>query len=296
VAWFQIQLDAPNLLRDAIINRLFELGAGGVNEGPPELPNRITGFFPQTEKEAVSKDLPIYLSQLAELNPSLPSIRFKIEDVADENWADNHRKFYRAQRLSGEFFLLPAWEDRSLVPPGMEPIILEPGQAFGTGLHPSTQMCVRMLERCTPLYQPLGTRKVIDVGTGTGILAIVAEKLGFGQVDAIDNDPIAVESAQENVERNACRAVKVSGEPLSKKKGTYDVVVSNILLEAHRELALDYLRLLPEAGLLILSGLLSHQASEMFHIFGNLDFVFESQVTLQEWTALGFTRGAKERE
>lgn len=293
MAWFQVNLDLPNALKDSISNRLFELGAQGVNETAA---NKLLGFFEESEREVVARELPLFLTSLSQLHPDLPAITFKMEVVVEENWAMAYRKFYKPQRLSSEFFLLPAWEDPKVVPPGMERIILEPGQAFGTGLHPSTQMCLRMLERSANVYQPVAKRKVLDVGTGTGILAIVAEKLGYGHVDAIDNDPIAVETAVENFKLNHCTHSKASGVSIEKLKGPYDIVVSNILLEAHREFALDYLRLLPESGLLILSGLLSHQAQEMFHIFGNLGFVFEAQVSLQEWTALGFSRGAKERE
>jgi len=293
MAWFQVQLELPNSLKDSVSNRLFELGAQGVNETAAD---RLLGFFEESEREAVTRELPLFLTSLSQMHPKLAAITFKLEAVVEENWALSYRQFYKAQKLSSEFFLLPAWEDPALVPPGMETILLEPGQAFGTGLHPSTQMCLRMLERSTSLYRPTAKRKVLDVGTGTGILAIVADKLGYGQVDAVDNDPIAVDTAIENLKLNGCKRTKASGTPIASLKGPYDIVVSNILLEAHRELALDYLRLLPESGLLILSGLLSHQAQEMFHIFGNLGFVFETQVSLQEWTALGFTRGAKERE
>ena len=293
--WFQVQLDLPSLLREPVINRLFELGAQGVDESSTATPNVVKAFFESSARASVEKDLPTYLDSLTLLHPSVPRVTFKLEIVAEANWAESYKEFYKPQRLSAEFFLLPAWESPDLVPAGCQPIILEPGQAFGTGLHPSTQMCIRMLERAMPLYHPLSKKSLLDVGTGTGILAIVAEKLGVGKIDAIDIDPIAVTTAEENLKRNLCKRTKVSGQPVSVLKGTYDIVVSNILLEAHRELAMEYLRLLPEAGQLILSGLLSHQASEILRVFGNLGFVFESQVTLQEWTALGFTRGAEER-
>lgn len=295
MAWFELQLAVTEALREPVINRLFELGAEGINESDPSDSVVVRAFFDEKLRAEVSREITVYLKGLAALFPALPAVKLVFMEVPQEKWAENYKQFYRPQKLSHEFFLQPAWEQSSVVPTGMIPIIMEPGQAFGTGLHPSTKLCIRIIEKAMAFHQPASGIRLLDVGTGTGILAIVAAKLRVGKVVAIDNDPIAVETALENVRLNGCPQIEVSEKPLASFEGTFDIIVSNILLETHKELAADYLRLLPETGQLVLSGLLAPQTQEVDELFQGMGFVFDSSVTLQEWTALGYTRGAKER-
>jgi ribosomal protein L11 methyltransferase len=170
---------------------------------------------------------------------------------------------------------------------------MEPGQALGTGLHPSTQLCVGLIERATKHLSHLEKRSLIDVGTGTGILAIVADKLGVARVSAIDNDPIAVETARENLTMNGSTAVQLSSDSLPVFQETFDIVVSNILLETHKELAGDYRRLVKDGGLLILAGLLTQQKEEIDRLFSHQGFVLEISESWQEWLALMYVREAE---
>lgn len=295
MAWFEIQITASVELHDPLTNRLFELGAEGINEPDPRTPTLLRGFFSEDKRVTVKKEFPAYVDSLKVLFPRLPKVTFLLVEVPPENWAENFKKYYLPQPLSQNFFLRPAWEPKEVVPTGCIEIIMEPGQAFGTGLHPSTKMCVRFIERALAFFQKRDPVRVLDVGTGTGILAIVAAKLDVGHIEAIDNDPIAVAVAKENCVANGCSAIQVSDTPIEKIKGPFDVVISNILLETHKQLAPQYVRLLEEGGQLILSGLLTPQAAEIDTLFKSLGFVFESSVSLQEWTALAYTKGAKER-
>jgi ribosomal protein L11 methyltransferase len=163
----------------------------------------------------------------------------------------------------------------------MTPILMEPGQAFGTGLHPTTRLCIRFLERRKFTAQD----RCLDVGTGTGILAIVMEKLGARKIQAIDNDPLAVEAAADNVRVNHCHAIEVSGDDIARVKPGCHLIVSNILLKTHEELAAQYARLVPVNGELIVSGLLKDPKEPVEKALKAVGFSLLDSEYMEEWAA-----------
>lgn len=153
-----------------------------------------------------------------------------IRTVREEDWAHAWKKFYKPLRVGRHILLKPSWEE---VEPAPDDILVEldPGMAFGTGLHPSTRLCIVALE---DIVQP-GDR-VLDVGTGSGVLSIVAHKLGAAAILATDIDPIAVDVAGENAALNqvpigAAGMIVEAGSVPAGRAGHFDVVVANILAE-----------------------------------------------------------------
>ena len=289
--WFEIELSVPEALREPIINRLFELGAEGVNESEDSSQAVVRGFFQERHRDEVSRELPSYLTSLAEIFPDLPKVELQLKAVPQENWAERWKDSYQAQKLTKLFFLKPAWDATTPVPEGMIPLVMEPGQAFGTGLHASTNLCLRLLAFTVELFPRTADLRVIDVGTGTGILAIAAAKLGVGRIEAFDIDPVAVEAAVENCALNGTPDIDVKTAQLADYAGPYDIVLSNILLETHRELASEYARVLKPGGQIILAGLLAHQRDEINEIMAAQGFVLEGSESLQEWIAIAYRRG-----
>lgn len=292
--WFEINLDVPESLKDSVVNRLFELGAEGVTETEGTQPGVIRAFFEEKHRSTVNVELEQFLQSVSEIFPELPKVQPQYLAVENDNWADRYKQFYVPQKLTRLFFLKPAWDTGVEVPEGMVPILMEPGQAFGTGLHPSTRLCMRLLETAIDRYPVSSKVRAIDVGTGTGILAIVAAKLGVRDLAAIDNDPVAVETAKENFEKNGCPDIDLSEKPLSAFREPFDIIISNILLETHKELLPDYQRLVAPGGQLLLSGLLAHQKAELVELFKPHGFVLEATETLQEWMALAMVRRDEE--
>jgi len=288
--WFEINLNVPDALKESVVNRLFELGAEGVSEAEGNTDGTIRAFFEEKHRGQVDSELKVFLESVAEIFPELPRVKTTILPVETSDWADRYKQFYTPQKLTRLFFLKPAWDTGVEVPDGMLPIVMEPGQAFGTGLHASTRLCMRMLERSIDTHPTLSTLRLVDVGTGTGILAIVATKLGVKQVIAIDNDPVAVTTARENFAKNDCAGIEASEAPLSTLPGPFDIIVSNILLETHKEMVADYRRLLAPGGQLLLSGLLTHQKAELLECFKPHGFVLDGTESQQEWMAISFTR------
>ncbi|PID84687.1 MAG: 50S ribosomal protein L11 methyltransferase [Chloroflexi bacterium] len=214
-------------------------------------------------------DTPVFRQRIEEimyqygrLYPLPPPTFRKLED---QDWANAWKAHYRPFRIGGKIWIQPSWtsiEDVGDGEDGLQPddvvLALDPGMAFGTGLHPTTQMCMRAL---ADMVQPGMT--VLDVGTGSGILAIAAAKLGAARLLAFDTDPLAVKAAQENTERNGVteQISLFEGRLEQVAEKGWDVVVVNILAPViinllARDGLMSYAG---ENGRLILSGIIEEQ-------------------------------------
>lgn len=138
------------------------------------------------------------LWHLGQIRPIGP---LQVRALADQDWANAWKQHYRVQRIGARIVIVPSWLEYTAQPDDIV-LQLDPGMAFGTGLHQTTQLCLRLLER----YARPG-QQTLDLGTGSGILAIAAAKLGAGPILALDNDPVAVEAAHDNVARNGVEGV-----------------------------------------------------------------------------------------
>ncbi len=177
--------------------------------------------------------------------------------VAEEDWANAWKEYYHVLHLGQRVVIKPSWRDYV---PAPDEIVLEldPGMAFGTGLHPTTRMCLELLEQ---RVQP-GMR-VLDVGTGSGILALAAARLGAASVLALDVSSVAVEAAQANVRANGLEErVTVRSGSLEVTSGErYDLVVANIIARVIAALAPVLVGALVPGGLLIASGIIDERLS-----------------------------------
>ncbi|MBS1158403.1 MAG: ribosomal protein [Proteobacteria bacterium] len=183
---------------------------------------------------------------------------FAIEEVAEQNWVQLTQSQFDPIRVSERLWIVPSWHESP--DPAAVNLILDPGMAFGTGSHPTTRLCLEWLERTVD-----ADCSVLDYGCGSGILAIAAARLGAGRVAGVDIDPLAVEAARANAERNAVTALFAdSAEPVA---GEYDVVVANILSNPLRVLAPAICAHVRPGGRLALSGILREQAEEIIGIY-----------------------------
>ncbi|WP_423230321.1 50S ribosomal protein L11 methyltransferase [Clostridium uliginosum] len=179
------------------------------------------------------------------------------EKIKEEDWANNWKKYYKPANITEKIVVKPMWEEYT--PKAGELVVeLDPGMAFGTGTHETTRMCVASLEK---YVKPNTT--VFDVGCGSGILAIVAAKLGANMAFGVDLDPVAVESAKENVGLNNLDNIKIlEGNLLDVIDGKADIVVANIIAEIICILTEDVKKALNQGGLFITSGII-HDRVEM---------------------------------
>ena len=225
-----------------------------------------------------------YLSRLGSHFVSELSTRI----VNEEDWANAWKDYYHVTSIGHRLVIRPSWRDYTPKPHEVV-LTLDPGMAFGTGLHPTTRMCLEQIEQHT---QP-GMR-VLDVGTGSGILAIAAAKLGAAHVYAIDNSSVAVESATTNAAMNdlSDRIQVVLGvldeTETARLAGHYDLVVANIIAHIIGSIAPQLAQVLAPHGLLIVSGIIEarrHDAEDPLLAVG---LVLVQQVKIDDWLALVF--------
>ena len=184
--------------------------------------------------------------------------------VAEEDWANAWKQFYTVLHVGERLVIKPRWQAYEPKPNEIV-IALDPGMAFGTGTHPTTQLCLESLEKL-----PVTGAQVLDVGTGSGILAIAAAKLGAARVDALDTDPVAVAAARDNVAQAGLTdtiTVMEGTLPLPAPSPTYDVVLANITAQSLITLSPRLPAVLAPRGRLLACGIIDAKADEALAAF-----------------------------
>lgn len=268
--WLEISVQADGEAAEAVCELFNRYGQGGAvieemlapdDEASTYLPQplvQVKTFLPlkddfETQRQRLEEGL-WHLGQLYPIPP--PQVR----ELADEDWAEAWRRCHGLQRVGERTVIVPTWQEYS--PREGEIVLrLDPGMAFGTGSHPTTRMCLVALERVVA-----SGARVLDVGTGSGILAIAAAKLGASEVLALDIDPVAVRVARENVHLNEVGSIVTvrqgSPETWNLKPKAWDLIVINILAQAIMDLAESLAPCLAPHGTLVASGILDlHEAA-----------------------------------
>jgi ribosomal protein L11 methyltransferase len=243
----------------------------------------LRAFFPDAvAPTALDARLRGYLASLGALGFATPR-EPTIARLADQDWSAAWREHFRPLPVGRRLLVAPPWD----VPParGRIVLIIEPGRAFGTGHHGSTASCLELLERVVERASPASA---IDVGTGSGILAIAAARLGVPAILAVDDDPDAVAAAAANAEINGvaagvtCRRVDAAALDAP----PCPLVLANLLAAAHARFASRYRRLLTPGGALILGGILDAEAEEVRARMRAEALTPVDAVALDGWTAL----------
>ncbi|HMI84055.1 MAG TPA: 50S ribosomal protein L11 methyltransferase [Polyangiaceae bacterium] len=211
----------------------------------------------------------------------------RVAELVGDAWRDEWKKYFVPFRLTNRVTIRPPWEPYTPSDPAELVLELEPGRAFGTGLHPTTALVARAIEaHSAELFQPKGRRgSVLDVGTGSGILALVALVLGAAMARAIDVDADAVALARENADRNGLGdRLQVDAAPVEAIDGAFDLVLANIEASVLITLAEPLARRVAKPGILILSGILQERAAEVRRAFASFDLA--ASPAQGEWSAL----------
>lgn len=304
-SWREVGLCTPPELVEAISNFLIDEDSNGVviedvDAGDLFSDRRRMGwlwvraYFQDESMLELEERLRTYLEELADLFPlsEPPVLDQRIPEVQD--WSQCWRQFFRAQNLTPRLMVRPSWDSTEPLP-GTQLLTLDPGMAFGTGKHPSTRLCVRALE--DEVLFPVDDRKpkkvfsLLDVGTGSGILALAAARHGVPRVLGIDVDEGALEAARENVAQNLLdQRVEVSDERVDELIESFDVVTANIVADTLIALKHDLVARLAPGGTLILSGILRNQGAWLKHEFLSQSLSFVTAHHDDEWCALVFER------
>jgi len=287
--WLVIELFIAKGFGEAVSNFLIEQGAKGIEELDGDLKwERLRTYFPQDGKEKrVLHALHRYLKSLKKISPEIPRAQIKTASLPEQDWGENWKRFFKPVQVTSRFVVKPPWSKIRLKR-GQISIDITPGMAFGTGTHATTILCIQALEE---RLQKRGL-SVLDVGTGSGILSIIAAKLGAREVWGVDIDGVAVENARENVEKNhVSDIVKIRKGSIGNLQKKFDVVVANIDLKSLRRVRRPLLNHLKNQGFLILSGILEGEKDRLGQHFietGLLQWEEDSQEG--EWVCLTFRK------
>ena len=287
MSWALVLTAPPDEL-ELLAARMFEHGALGVELQEPQQ-QLMPGTPPLPPGEGRC------IAHFAQREPAVESARdlgraeMPVE-VAEEDWSIAWRKHHRPRRVGPRSWVQPPWEDAP-AGPGEARVVINPGMAFGTGSHPSTALC---LERLDELLAERPGTDVLDVGTGSGILAFLAVKLGAGRVCGIENDPVALEVARRGAALNGipARRIEWALADLDEVPGApYGIVIANILLNTLVELAPAVARKVAPAGRLVLSGLLTSQEAAAEAAYVAQGLVPRTRAEREGWVRVELSRG-----
>lgn len=229
----------------------------------------------------LDNDTQVLLGEFKAFLRELDSVASVSEDVVNrENWNKNWQAFFKPTEITAQMVVLPEWEDQTAF---LHPIItrIRPAMAFGTGTHETTQLCLQMLEVCIK-----GQERVLDVGTGSGILGITALHLGAAQVDAIENDPFTEENIEANLELNEITSgfdLQITDKPLLNPP--YDIMVVNIIRSRLFPILPNYFNSVRSGGQVIVSGLLASEDIETRNLLNTSPWKIIKTYTKNEWIA-----------
>lgn len=274
-----VRTSAANI--DAVSNFLFERGSSGVVVRR----NAVETYFPDSSDVAALKNsVHRFVRDLAKRQSRGRKPRIRWNSSQPGNWQNAWKRFIKPRRIGKIFWVTPPW----LTPPRFrhrKVITIEPGMAFGTGIHGTTRGCMEFLE-LVAAHLPQGKFTALDVGTGSGILAIALAKLGAKKVWAIDNDPVALDVARENLRNNdAADRVHLTGTMPSGVRKRFSIVVANLTAETIMELAGAIQGRVAPKGYLILSGILQPRANAVARRFCG-KFRIVKRKRSREWVTL----------
>jgi ribosomal protein L11 methyltransferase len=210
--------------------------------------------------------------------------KITIKPLPRENWAESWKRHFKPIDIARSLLIKPGWSNRRPLP-GQKVVILDPGLSFGTGHHHTTLFCLRQIARC---HQPGVTQSFLDIGSGSGILAIAAAKLGYAPIDAFDFDPEAVRVSRENVQKNQVRRQvwpqkkDLTKLPVKRSKG-YDVICANLVCDLLVSEASKICAWLKPGGKLVVAGILRRQFGEVAEKLQKCGLTLEISVSDKTW-------------
>jgi ribosomal protein L11 methyltransferase len=237
------------------------------------------------EREAAKEKIVQALEFWNEAGLSISEIT--ASDLEKSRWAESWKAFFKPLELSDRLMIRPSWYNDPLKE-GQQLMVLDPGLSFGTGQHPTTLYCLQQIDRIAA-QTDARTLSMLDAGCGTGILAIAAAKLGFGDIEAFDFDPAAVEVACENVQINNVSekvAPFVADAGRYRGKGEkYDLVCANLLAHLLILFAKNISSWVKPGGTLVLAGILNEEFDKVSRVYSALGFTEAGRNSLKEWTS-----------
>lgn len=278
--WLLITVEVPSDAREALSEGLFALGGSAVEERGAALSTYIS---PPADVRAWLEHARATLSELT----GVDSLKIDWRWRAGEDWSETWKKGLRPRRVGRRFVVTPSWAKPEITRDDLV-IVVDPEMAFGTGEHATTRAALRFLEQIVKKDD-----RVLDVGTGSGILAIGAALLGATDVRGVDNDPDAILNARDNIVRNGVETVVQLEERMVDEEylevagaASFDIIVANVLSGVLGPLLGPFASLLRPGGHLILGGILEEEADDMLDACVAAGFQVIAEDLEAEWWAV----------
>lgn len=287
-AYWELTVAVSEDATEPLTNFLWELGAIGVVEeetpgGAPELRAFFPGHAEPTALEALVAE---YLAGLRALGVAAPGLP-RLHPLADADWAEAWRQHFAPLIVGRRLLVAPPWDAPAII--DRITLVIEPGRAFGTGHHGTTAGCLEQLEA---LVEPVAPAAALDLGTGSGILAVAAARLGVARVLGVDDDPDAISAATANAALNgvADRVRCTLADAVVVDTPPVPLVLANLLSAAHLRLAPRYAAYVAHGGALVLGGILDGEAGHVASSVAAHGFRRRDTRSLQGWTTLTLER------
>ncbi len=296
--WCEVKVKVPAEYGEIIAEIFQEEGAGGVVFDDPDIlrdrliqddeylgkeffiPDHfgVRSYFPVDDR--LGERLTIIKKRVFEVIGN--EVEFELQQVREEDWAEAWKQYFKPEKV-GKIVIKPSWEEYSPVS-GEIIIELDPGMAFGTGTHPTTRICLKLLQEIiTPQTE------MLDVGTGSGILALAGAKLGAKKIFATDIDPVAVKVALENIKRNRMeRLIEVYESDLLERPQDFkfNLVVANIIANAIIEITPQLVKVLAPGGMFLASGIIEERFPEVLECLTKQGLVMTKHISEDGWVGL----------
>ncbi|GAA6237079.1 50S ribosomal protein L11 methyltransferase [Apilactobacillus micheneri] len=282
--WTKLSVLTNNESQDAVINILMDFGSLGVEVEEQNNETVITSYFP--ENFNINDQIPLIQKRVEKLNEyGLNPGKGKVisKELSDNNWSKEWEKYYHATRITKYLTISPVWEKYKKSFEQEMVIKLNPQKAFGTGVHPTTKLCMQAME----IYLR-ENQSILDVGTGSGVLSIAAKLMGADSVKAYDYDDDAIESAKINIKLNGYEnEIQVTKnsllDGLNEKS---DVILANMLPEAVLPLIPQAKDTLYAGGFIIISGIINEKLDITLQTLQSNDFILDQVMTLGDWRGI----------
>lgn len=276
--WTAVTITADAELADSIGAFLIDHGAPGLVTDDVAAGVRITAHF---EQDAPRPEIERFCGRLREWFPDSAPVQVAFATTTEENWADNWKAHFPPLTIGDRLWVHPPWI--SEIPPGRVGVVIDPGMAFGTGHHASTRGCLTFLEQN---IRPSAAPRVLDIGTGSGVLAIAAAKLGAREAWGVDIDADACAIANLNAATNSVGAyVHICADP-ALVPGAFDVVVANLFADQLVDMARMIRDRVVAGGLVIGAGILTVEAARVEHAWKALGIMVHARIEEGEWTTI----------
>ena len=274
--YHQFIITIPETFKDALGDKLLRLGSLGMSDQG----DTVTAYFPDTvSPDKIRQELGLLCAILQDLDtPLVMSFRHSL--LQDADWNESWKKAFKPVDVGTRFTILPPWEHHA---GDRIPLIIDPGMAFGTGHHETTRSCLVLMEKYAPSVR---RERFLDVGTGTGLLAIAARALGFPTVIGLDTDPLSIEASRKNIGLNRSGSIELLEGDIGCVSGTFQMIAANLISGTLVELAGEIASRLESSGIVIMSGILRGQEDDVAAAAGKAGLRCVERLRDGKWVTL----------